>query len=387
MPLEPTKPKENSTPIKIESSSGAMPEALKDTNFTTEQLPSLSEDEGRPAAIEEVKGEGKTTIPVKKLEEIEKPKEEKSTEEKEEVKSVEEKEEGVERFLKPPKGSEAEKKAQEKKGSKDTFDYSGYADDEVSILKNMPVGNRERVGKLFKENKELSKVKENQFFQSPEGYLLDPRYRAEVNTIQQAEREAQIWSKALKDIKAGIAIKPLEGWRDGQPVYGAEIKATDDIEESVRNNFNECLKIANERKGIVSNYVKNFSQLATRDMGLIKAERAKRFAWVANPKLLDHSIETVDGDKTIRQVRSDISSLFPAYMRNNEAVEACGDLMVALMIARAELNEAKKGVKVKEIKKEEESLLEPTGDIRPKKTTEPVHGVKTFTTEGAGIEI
>ena len=61
--------------------------------------------------------------------------------------------------------------------------------------------------------------------------------------------------------------------------------------------------------------------------------------------------------------------------------------MVALMICKAELAEKSKSEKVKVVKKEEEKSIEPSGDTRPKKTIAPVHGVKTFTTEGAGIEI
>ena len=174
--------------------------------------------------------------------------------------------------------------------------------------------------------------------------LLHPGYREEVSNINLAEREAKIWSDMLKDVKKGIAVKPLEGWnkQTGEPVFGAEVKASDEVEEQLRNNFNQCLAVASQKREAVNNFVKNFPKLAGQDMQAIRAERAKRFAWVANPTLLDHSIETTEGDKTIRQVRSDIAGLFPAYMRNNEAV-ACGDLMVALMIAKAELAESKKG--------------------------------------------
>lgn len=378
-------PKPNTTKIKIESNEGKIPEVLKDANFNTEQLPTLDDSEGYVpvSKTEEV-------IPDKKTEEIKKEepeKEETSSIIKEEEKPEKE-EEGIERFLKPPKGSQAEKDA--KKGSKDTFDYSDYSEDEVSILKNMPVSNRDKVGKMIKDNKEYSKARDNQFFQSPDGYLLHPGYKNEMNNIQLAEKEARIWSKQLKDVKEGIAIKPLEGWntKTGEPVYGTEVKATDELEEAIRNNMNQCMAVVSEKKAGVNNFIKNFTQLATNDMKIIRDERAKRFAWVSNPKLLDHTISVEGvGDKSIKQVRSDVTSLFPTYMRNNEAVEACGDLMVALMIAKAEISEVKKGKKIESVKKDEERSLEPSGDVKPKKTTEPLHGVKSFSTEGAGVEI
>ena len=178
------KARENSSKIKIESNEGKVPEAIAGLNFSTEQLPTLSDDEGYVPSTEEVKGEGKSTLPADKKEEIEAKLEEKAVEKAaekegeekpegeltEERKKAEEKqEEGIERFLKPPKGSQAEKDAKLKKGSKDTFDYSQYSEEEVSILKNMPAGNREKVGKLFKNEKDSAKNQQNQFYQSPEG--------------------------------------------------------------------------------------------------------------------------------------------------------------------------------------------------------------------------
>lgn len=390
-------PKPNTQKIKIESNEGKVPEAIKDLKFNIEQLPTLSVDEGY-VPENEPKEEQKPTekepeFKVVEKEPIEEPTEEASKEEvisnkETEKEELPKEEEGIDRFLKPPKGSEAEKQAIIKKGSKDTFDYSQYDAEETFILKNMPVAGREKVGKLFKEAKDKSKSKENQFYQSPEGYLLHPGYRTEVANINLAEKEARIWSKMLKEAKEGVAVKLLEGWRNGEPVFGAEVKATDELEEVIRNNFNQCLAIASEKRNAVNNFVKNFPTLAAKDMSLIKEERTKRFAWVADPKLLDYSIAIEGvGDKPIRQVKSDVASLFPAYMRNNEAVEACGDLMVALMIAKAELYESKKGKKVELVKKDEEKSIEPGGDIRPKKTSQSVHGVKHFSTEGAGIEI
>lgn len=379
-------PKSNSQNIKIEKAEGKMPDSLKEANLSVEQLPELDSGEGYVPTAEKV---------IEEIKKVEEKKEEPVVEEKkadEEVKKVEDNAEGdsFQKFLKPPKGSQAEKDLKTKKGSQDTFDYSGYSEDETSILKNMPAGNREKVGKLFKESKDYAKSKENQFYQHEEGYLLHPGYRQEVNAIGMAEREARIWAKQLKDVKEGIAIKPLTGFdpKTGEPVYGNEVKASSELEEAVRENMNQCMLVANNKRTAVSNFVKNFSSLAGKDMEALRAERAKRFVWVADPKLLDHVIEVEGvGEKSIRQVRSDIASLFPAYMRNNEAVEACGDLMVALMIAKAELNQSKKGKRIEKVKKEEENLLEPSGDIKPKRTSEPVHGVKTFSTEQAGVEI
>ncbi len=389
--------KPNSGKIKIESNEGKVPEALQGMNFTTEQLPPLDNSEGYVPSVTEVKGEEKQTTlspTEKRIEETPEVEEKKEVEVKEEVPKpegelTEKKEEGVERFLKPPKGSKAREDIEEKK----KFDLSEFDPKEQDILKKMPKENVPAVMKLIRDNKEYVKTQQNQFFQSPEGYLLHPGYRAEISAITLAEKEAKEWSRMLKDVKAGIAIKPLVGWnrQTGEPIYGDEVNASDDIEETLRNNFNQCLAVANEKRVAVNNFVKNFPQLAANDMKVIQAERVNRFAWVANPKLLDHEINIEGtGDKSIRQIKTDTSSLFPVYMRGNEAVEVCGDLMVALMIAKAELNESKKGKRAESTKKEEEKSFEPRGDIKPKTTGTSTHGVTMFSTDyakQAGIEI
>jgi hypothetical protein len=377
---------EGAREVKVPADVAARTFSLETANEGLEQLPPLDPSEGGPAPkTEEVKTESeKKTEKVKVEFEAEK-----------EVKKEEEKEEGVERFLKPPKGSQAEKDAALKKGSKDTFDYAPYSTEETDILKNMPAANRPKVSELFKLAKETANSKTNQFFSHPEGYLLHPGYKTEVATIQRAEAEARIWSQQLRDVKEGVAIKPLINWgQDGKPIYGNEIKVTAEnsveLEEAIRNNMNQCMSVASEKRRNVDQFVKNFPQLAQKDFEAIRAERAKRFVWVADPKLLDHTIAMEDGvERSIRQIRNDIAGVFPAYMRNTESVEACGDLMVALILAKSELAEYKKNVKVTSIKKEEESHIEPnSGNPKPKKFREAgPNGVKTFTTDGAGIEI
>ena len=120
------------------------------------------------------------------------------------------------------------------------------------------------------------KVKENQFYQSPEGHYSIPAINKELPLLKEPKLEARIWSKALKDVKEGIAIKPLEGWdtQTGHSIFGNEIKASDEIEEQVRNNFNQCLAIASSKRNAVTTFVKNFPQLAAKDMSAIRAERA-----------------------------------------------------------------------------------------------------------------
>ncbi len=382
-------PKENSRQIKPDVKDKPVPADVAAKTFSLEniqdgvlQLPTLDPNEGGPPPKEE-----------KKIEEqkFEEKVEEKVEEVKEgEVKEEEKKEEGVERFLKPPKGSQAEKDAETKKGKQ--HDLSGFDAKEQDILKKMAKEHIPAVMELMKAAKESAKNKENQFFLHPEGYLLHPGFKAEVAIIDRAEKESRIWAKQLKEVKEGIAIKPLVSWdASGNPVYAdKEIPASDQIEEEVRNAMNQCMAVASEKRNAVNNFVKNFPQLAQRDLAGIDAERAKRFVWVADPKLMDHTITMEDGvDRSIKQIRNDVINLFPGYMRSTKPAEVCGDLMVALVLAKQELNEYKKNGKITAVKKEEETRVEPVGgDKKPKKTGgQAVNGVRTFSTEGAGIEI
>lgn len=372
-----------------------IPADVKNLTFSVEQLPQLSEDEGHQVlADDKVKPSRTETELERKAEEkvIEKPEEKKDEAKPTEGELTEEKEvkeEGPLKFLKPPKGSEAEKA--KKKGSNDTFDYSGFSEDETSILKNMPVGNRDKVGKLFKEHKELQELKGKQFYENENGYLLDPNYHTELHNIEMVQKESQIWGQQLRLCKEGKAFKPLTGWdKNGNPVYGAEIKPTDEIEEEIRLNIGKCRSIVEQKNTAVKNYVANFQNTAKSDLKMIHDENTKKFAWVANPELLKYSIEFDGMEKPISTIKSDFISLFPAYMRGSPILETASNLMVSLVIARAENNELKKGAGAKVIKQEEEELLEPKSGAKPRRTTEEsvAKGVpKTFSTEGMNLGI
>jgi len=399
--------------VKSEQSRESAPplEILKRT-FTTEQLPELDDkaseklvsdtnikpkapSEEKPTKKEKeekekevkkedlVEGDTDEKLPTEEEEDGKKPDDadDKKPDEKEEDENP------LAKFLKPPKGSKEEADLIKKKGSKDTFDYSTYSQEEASILKNMPVSNREKVGKLFKENKELAALKNNQIYQHDSGYILHPGYQKEVEVISHIEQEENHWMQCLVACKQGKSFKPLEGWKDGKPVYGAEMKPSDEIEESLRMNINACKTIVKQKQEAISKFTTDFKNIIKRDADAIAAERAKRFAWVADPKLLDYTIETPEGEKTIKQVRSDISSIFPPYMRAHPAVESAGDLMVALMLARKELDSFKRAEKVTKAKEEEKDAIEPTSEVKPRKADSGVKlkGVpSTFSLKGAG---
>ena len=366
--------------------------------FSTEQLPQLDESEGHQASSSEVTGKSEAAqgasetrqgadeaslLPTAGEPPIgkERPLDEKGQLLPEKV-DLPPDDNSAMKFLKPPKGSKEEVKG--KKGSLDTFDYAGFSTEETDILKNMPVGNRSKVGNLLKENKELAKLKDTQFYQHENGYVLHPGYQSEVQAVNLADREARIWAKQLESVKKGEAIKPLQGWdANGNPVYGAEIAANDILEEQIRGNMNDCLSVVKSKRGEIEQFVKNFKSVTETDSKLINDERTKRFAWVADPKLMDYSVTCDDGtERPIKQIRSDIINLLPSYRRSSIEANLVGDMMVALVIARAELNEFKKGKGSVKVKEEEAEHIEPSGEVKPKKVSGAVNGVKTFSMSG-----
>ena len=118
------------------------------------------------------------------------------------------------------------------------------------------------------------------------------------------------------------------------------------------------------------------------------AERQKRFEWQADPKLQDYSIECPDGkDRTIKEVRSNFISIFPAYLQHTEGVEVAADLMVSLAIANAENRELRKGKSVAEVKVEEKERGEPSSELKGKQSGKPIRGVTMFDVRDAGVEL
>lgn len=393
---DPNEQKAGSGTAKVVVDSGKereTPLEILNQNFTTEQLPELNSSEGGPASTdmngkpvsgevkkEELKLDNKEKIEEKLEEKKEEKKEVKEEKKEEEVKVDDKKEDDASRFLKPPNGKEVEKK-----GSKDTFDYSGYSDQQQSILKNMPKENREIVGKMIKE---LSTTKEAQYYQHPNAYVLHPGYQAELQTVNWASEESNIWAKLLDDVKFGKPVKVPVDRVDGKIVYSAEIPASSQLEEAIRANVLQCSQIVTSKRKELQNFASNFQSITNRDIQAINQERQKRFAWVADPKLLEYSVSTTDGDKPIKQIRQDVINLFPPYLRHSMPAEVCGDLMVALIIAKAENNELKNGKKVDTVKKEEERHIEPSSETKPRKLSEPTHGVRNFSLDAIpGVEL
>lgn len=365
------------------------PEVLGMT-FDLEQLPASSDLGSEPSLTPQTpttvkQTEDKSVVPAT----TEKPK----TEDKKDEAVVP----AINKHLKPPtkpddkkaddkaKVEDKDKKAVQVTVPKnDSFDYTGYSQEEVNHLKNMAVASRKFAGDLIKQNKEFAKQKDYNYLQHPEAYKLDPQYNSTITDIQFANKEADYWQKQLEQAKLGKAIKPITGWdKDGNPIVGAEVAASDAVEERLRLNYQNAINQANQLRGQLQQYPQKYQAQIGNDLKIINETRGQIFEWNTKPELMDYTININGlGDRSIKQIKEDFKTLWPVYMRNHVAVDTSADFMVALRIRDSELAEALAHKEVTETKMEEVKRAEPSSQVKPGKEMEAIHGIKEFDSAG-----
>jgi hypothetical protein len=380
-----------------------MPAALKDVvfksddfdpvrDFEVEQLPPHKEtkEEKKEEKAEEVKPVAEVKVEDKKeetksdketKEEIVEDKEDKKEDE---TKSKKEEEQDiVSKFLKPPKGEEKTNAKPDKKpntSSTVSRDYSGFTAEETAALKQMSNSAFELASKAIKENKELAQLKGSTYLQHDQAYLLDPDFHTMYRQVDLAKKEMQYWQVQLEKMDKGERWTPITGWdKNGQPVLGQPLDPSKAHEEQVRLAMNQCYGALNKLNGDIQSYPQRYKTRVQGDLQRIEQERKSRFQWVANPKLLDHTIPIEGiGDVPLRKVRDDFRNLFPQYLQNHPAMEVCSDLFITLRLAQMELAELKNGKKVEQVKQDEKTLVEPSSSQRGNSNKKVVHGVAEF---------
>lgn len=268
---------------------------------------------------------------------------------------------------------------------KKEYDYTGFNEAEITVLKNMSVQSRDYVTKIIKEKKELEKHKDGQFMQHPNAYTLDPQYSKLQEDVFYYNKETEYWQEQLARVKAGDTWQPIKGWtKDGQPVAGEPAVASATSEEQIRLMMNRCYTATEAKQNELKQFSTNYKQRLTTDTKAINEERARRFGWVSNPEILKSKVEIEPGlVKSVADIREDLISLFPPYMQNTQGVEVAADLFVALQIFGQENRELKAGKQVAEVKAEEITRAEPTsknGNVNNNKGS--IRGVKTFSLSG-----
>ena len=262
-------------------------------------------------------------------------------------------------------------------------DYTGFSAEEQAMLKQMSNPAFDFVSKMAKERKELEKLRGATVFQHPQGYILDPDFQKHNEDMQYANAEYRHWQAQLEKVKLGEKWTPLLKWdANGQPVYGAEQDPTGRDEEQIRLAMNQCMQVSNNAQAQAQQYVGNFHQRVMADNQAIMAEQRARFGWVADPKLLDEKLALQDGEKSIRDIKSEFIGLFPAYHRNSVAVDVAANLFVACIIQGMRVRQAEAGRQVAEVKTEEARRAEPTSAATRRPQGKAINGVTEFSLEG-----
>lgn len=259
-------------------------------------------------------------------------------------------------------------------------DYSGFSVEEQAVLKKMSNNSFQFATKLMQENKELKNRGEGQYYQHQQGYTLDPAYQQVQTDGWYADQESKYWESQLYAMQEGNEWTPLVGYNDdGTFKLGDKRQPTPRDIEQVRRAMNDCMSAKQRFAGQAQAYVQQHSQRIQQDTQVINQEQAKRFAWVADPKQLESTIDVPGvGEKTIGSLKQEFQNLFPTYHRGHVAVDVASNLFAALQIYGARIRELEASNKVSEIKREEVMRGEPKSDTKPQSKGKTVHGINSF---------
>jgi hypothetical protein len=246
----------------------------------------------------------------------------------------------------------------------DAFDYSAFNPQEQVTLKNMSRQSREYTANLIRENKQLAALKDSTYLQHEQGYTLSPEYQELQQRNYLAQTEGECWRKALLNIKAGKTFQDIIDFdqKTGQPVMGAEKDPSDTDEIRISNNLTLCSQAIGQYNNALQTYPQRFRQQIQSDLQAIEQTQKERFAWVADPKLLEYSVSVDGTDKKVKDIKSDFKAMLPIYYQSGPLADVCSNLFVAMVIQGAELKEARNGQQIAEIKKQEATRAEPTSD-------------------------
>lgn len=382
------------TPALLEKQIEA-PKEIKEMTFNVDTMPSL---DGSGTTITTDKGvELKEEPPKEKIVETPPPEKKEEVKQVEQSKKEEAKKEEPKTKVEEPKKEEKNKIKQitpikeKKEEGQDNFDYTKYTQQEQTNMKNMSRQSREAYAKLIDDNKQLSGLKDANYLQHELGYTLTPEYTGLRTRESAVFNEGKAWENALLAIKAGKDFKEPIGIdeKTGRLIMSEVKKANDSDEIRITQNLNLCVGELNKVRGEIGSYGTQFQNRIKTDIQEIQNERANRFAWVSDPKLLDANVEIDGKDIPVKTIIEHFKALLPPYHRNSIIADVAADLFVALQIQNNQLREAQKGTASAEIKAKEAARAEPTSDDNNRngngETIKTKNGnviPRTFTLEG-----
>jgi len=267
--------------------------------------------------------------------------------------------------------------------SKTTRDYTGFSPEEVTALKGMSNEGFAYAVKMRKENQELAKLRDTTYLQHEKAYTLTPEYQELSQTTRLANFETKYWNEQLIAMDAGKDLIPLKGYdtRTGQPVFGEPLKPSKQLEEEVRQAMYDASNLVRTNQAKLSEFPQRYKSTIQQELSNIENYRKSQFGWVADPTMLDYTMDIGGKEKSLKQIREDVISMVPPALRNNPLVGVLGDLVIAVQIQKAQLSAYESTNTVAKTKEEETELVEPSSKDKPiskGSKDEEVHGMKEF---------
>ncbi len=380
--------------VGVETPAKALPEASKGFEFKIEDPGLLSDADG--SLMPEIKTDKPNTVPPKAETPLDKANE--LLADKGEVKPVTQAKEVKAEVPAVPKVVAATKQDEVPKGplvpkpkvAAQEFDYSGFTPEEANALKQMSTGARDFTIKILKERKELASQTGGTYLQHPDAYVLDPQFSVLNEDVTFAEKEARHWQEQLVKAQNGEKWQPVEKWdAKGNPILGPEQMPSVPAIEQMRTYMNKCIMVADHKRNELQQFAGHYKARIQQDANNIQQERARRFGWVADPKIMESTLTVEDGsEKSVAEVRNTLVNLFPPYMRKELGVQVAADLFAAFQIIQQELREAKTTGAVVQQKVADTVRAEPTthrGGAASDVGGKVVNGVKEFSLQNSPI--
>ena len=221
--------------------------------------------------------------------------------------------------------------------------------------------------KIIKENKELAKLKDSTYLQSPEAYRLDPAYTKAAEDVDYLRAEAQIWKNQLVNIKTGKEWSPLLGWdKSGKPVFDTKRAPGEMDEEDVRSRMQQCEGSAQQMAGQLQQMQQSYANRVATDNSAIDEVQKSKFSWVADPALAEKTVTIPNlGERSIKQITNDFKELLPAYHRGSKLAELGANMFAALQVYASEIRNLQAQLQITETKRADALRAEPTSSDKP----------------------
>jgi len=267
-----------------------------------------------------------------------------------------------------------EKKGEEKPTARD---YSMFEPNEVEAAKKCSNEAFSLIQKLKKQSKEST---DGLFLQHPEAYMTHPKFKEQQTNVVFAKRETQYWFQQLENINNGQPWRALERWDEkGNPVLGPELPANANNAEIVRKAAYQVADQTQRMEGELNNFGKEYKQIIERDFNSIEQECKSKFMWEKDPTMLDSTLTYIENgqpiERSLKRIKTDLTNLFPAYMRNHPATRVAVNTLIAMQIQGKLMEELQGQLAVKSIIKDEEGKVEPGGSKRPEQKKGMLNGI------------